>query len=665
MARRPSFSLCGNPWCGACTLRAVGRCPDCGESMVAVMVPEGIARVGTTALSAAERLAAYALGWWRRLGDASCTAVVMGPTGAGKSALIDLAIGWPALWRRGGAHTTRCPAVIRPSPDGTRALAAVGSEGTLFEETMGPLESYPAWTASRVTCRLWSDPDDAQLALRRRLRDDFWLPLEKRFSGWREDGLPPGARVEVCTTLDRWPEDAVLLDVPGFDGRGDSGGDLERELAATTRFWCEFADIVLFVFDETGLNRHGEAEMLRHRLAVCPHGDTAVFINKLDRVDPADLGVNTLDNDVLRKAGRRFRTEKHAKLAAEGVVDIPLFLGFADFDRRGKPPPDDVLRRRWRRGAGKALAWMVGRVGKYRRHRRQPPSIFIDHALRNASGDADALGERLEQEAAGLARRFPDLADSWATEDETPSVRRKRLAAALRETVTTELRRTRTASARVTREANGFPDALTQTVLNSYAFHPRWKSDFRAADSSQSEHPEYAKMLGVIDAGRRAKGVRLKDDEGFFNALADWFRAGPAKGDALQKALSTCVDDLNATFLVEGAQALAEPLSPAHGNAPAWIVSASLTPSELARLFDEAKPTDTLAGLWARVRVLFEERVEHRLRGYAFAATERKRLTKRIADLREAEERIRELDQHVKCLRKERIARIFELFRCL
>ncbi len=253
---------------------------------------------------------AYRTAWLRRLEPYWPIAVFIGPTGAGKSSLLNLAIGWPALWGRSGAHTTRCPAIIT---NHNMRILSCGNENTGVEYVCEPrgMTRSEMLTFHNIVSRL---NFSSVYHTNGGLRDKFWKPFEEQFTDWHQTGITGDVYVKVSTPLPGVPGGAAIIDVPGFDGVGSTDASdsvhyrLESELAAATDFWSETADVAVFVLELEGLNRNGEMSRLLKRIR--QNKPTAIFFNKLDRLNLYQYGLKGNTTEETKKAWMRYKERR-------------------------------------------------------------------------------------------------------------------------------------------------------------------------------------------------------------------------------------------------------------------------------------------------------------------------------------------------------------------
>lgn len=297
---------------------------------------------------------AYRRSWLERLESYWPVGVFIGPTGAGKSSLLNLALGWPALWGRSGSHTTRCPAILE---NHRKRIVSCGNERAGLEYLCEPRSANRSETPSirNIDERLRFISGQK---ISGGLRDKFWRSFEEQFADWHRTGITGDVYVRVSSPIPGIPDGAVLIDAPGFDGAPDQSDPeafrLERDLAAATDFWSDTADVAVFVFELEGLNREGEAARLARRLK--RGKPSAVFFNKLDRLDLFQHGLVNGGPEEMKAVWGRYREARLQKLRDEGLEGCEVFFGFSAFDSNGKPPSGPVARE-WSEGTAKLFEW--------------------------------------------------------------------------------------------------------------------------------------------------------------------------------------------------------------------------------------------------------------------------------------------------------------------
>jgi hypothetical protein len=201
--------ICDNPLCGALTTTNGAEPCACGGVFQDIAdALDGAAAVeretaGDVTAATAYGIEAYRLSWLKRLKPYRPVAAFIGPTGAGKSSLLNLAIGWPALWGRSGSHTTRCPAILA---NHDKRVVSCGNERVGLEYFCEP---GGAMRTEQSSLRNISERIKfiSERKIGGGLRDKFWRSFEEQFADWHLSGITGDVYVKVSTPLLGIPKD--------------------------------------------------------------------------------------------------------------------------------------------------------------------------------------------------------------------------------------------------------------------------------------------------------------------------------------------------------------------------------------------------------------------------------------------------------------------------
>ncbi len=251
------------------------------------------------------------------------TIVVVGPTGSGKTALLNLLIGKPIL-PEGTGLTTAAPIVIRN--DSAATIRA-------NDHNNKPVKGIPTIKNIKINKneKLPCLEDDILCALKRtqnwelinKLKKTFWAPAFK------------SARKGICQYIDvrlplPWlPENVKILDMPGYEGWQPNG---RTQLHERTSSWLKDADNLLIVMEKSKILLSGAYKHIKSSEA---RGSISVLINQMDTFNP--LQVKGIKRE--EQAFPIFKKNLLTRLKKENfpVESVPIHFGAARIGNRIQP----------------------------------------------------------------------------------------------------------------------------------------------------------------------------------------------------------------------------------------------------------------------------------------------------------------------------------------
>lgn len=254
------------------------------------------------------------------------TVAIIGPTGSGKSRLLNVLLGF-SLLPEGTDNTTPIPVILE---HGLKLSAqAIAADGKTIAEG-----SHIAWP-ERISQKLPHGPEevmqrlavDASPAAILENYKSFWGPA---FSAGR-DGRCVCVRLTVPAA---WlPPGLRLVDIPGYEGYfPEDRADLHRLVTS----WLATSAHTVFVFERAKLWVAKSLEYLRQQRE--QRRDVTVLVSRLDDLHPSQNG-ETRGSPSFPAAVNAFEARVRAFMAEKqvaGIESLPLFLGTCriDLDRQ-------------------------------------------------------------------------------------------------------------------------------------------------------------------------------------------------------------------------------------------------------------------------------------------------------------------------------------------
>jgi len=251
----------------------------------------------------------------RNFGD-DPTAVIVGPTGSGKTSFLNLLLGCRLL-PEGLGHTTPVPTIIRR--DNSPRLVALSSDARPvkgIEIVELPAEQFANELPNcqnTLLNRLLTRPDSTQ---QKSLRERFWKPA---FDAARQGGC---VAISLTAPLEWLPEGVRLVDMPGYEGwYPDDCSDLHQLVTQ----WLDTADMALFIASVSRLKVGYGTEYLNYHHA---NGRwAALLVNQIDNINPGSD---------FESAIAEYREEVCGHLQNQGYPDpteLPLVFGCTRLER--------------------------------------------------------------------------------------------------------------------------------------------------------------------------------------------------------------------------------------------------------------------------------------------------------------------------------------------
>ncbi len=242
--------------------------------------------------------------------------VVAGPTGSGKTALLNALVGF-SLFPEGTDHTTPVPTVIRRGKQ--LCVTPLGPDGNAVPSL--PVYLPPGNSVSTV---LPNTTESTHAALMRsedpeeiiRRRTEFWTPIF-------EAGIAGECVIIEATVPLSWlPHNLRLVDMPGYEGWFPEDNPVLHNLVVT---WLQKADHAVFVMEKTKFRLGKASEFVSFH---CQNGKSAsLLISQVDELNPFQVdGVRANRPE----AWDSFSQDVLAKLREDGIpVDekVRVFFG--------------------------------------------------------------------------------------------------------------------------------------------------------------------------------------------------------------------------------------------------------------------------------------------------------------------------------------------------
>ncbi|MDQ7783651.1 MAG: dynamin family protein [Desulfomonilaceae bacterium] len=236
------------------------------------------------------------------------TIVMVGPTGSGKTALLNSMIGF-SLLPEGTDHTTPVPTLIRHGQEShVKALGGDGKE----------ISHLPHLKVDETI--LAPDlPSDANSLLTRLYRDDDFNTISAR---WYEFWSPvfEAAKAGDCACIEAtipaaWlPECVRLVDVPGYEGWFPEDSPELHNLVMT---WMGEADCAIHVMEKTKIFLGGGLEFIRRRR---DEGyPDAMFVSQMDTFNSSQVPGHEPNG---AEAWNRFEKHVRERLTEEGIAGV-------------------------------------------------------------------------------------------------------------------------------------------------------------------------------------------------------------------------------------------------------------------------------------------------------------------------------------------------------
>ncbi|MGO9116150.1 MAG: dynamin family protein [Desulfomonilaceae bacterium] len=307
---------------GTNLVRGRRYCNDCvsidGQSCAPIGTAKKSQNVVQCFLWSFERVHPTAKSEIAKLSSEEPTILIVGPTGSGKTSILNLMAGF-SLFPEGTDHTTPVPTVIRRGRDLT--IRAVDENG---QETRDIPKLH--LDGSLVVRDLPTSP-------RRFLRNLFRVDDYGNMTKWWSEFWEPAfraARIGRCVCIEatipaNWlPYGLRLVDIPGYEGWFP---DERQFLHSLVLNWLEQAEDAIFVVEKTKIFLGRAIEFIRNRTK---NGrGAALLVNQMDTFNPYQIQGAKQDGP---QAWYAFKNHVRCRLEEEGLgplSSIPIFFGAA------------------------------------------------------------------------------------------------------------------------------------------------------------------------------------------------------------------------------------------------------------------------------------------------------------------------------------------------